>query len=343
MSQNQFLELIKKSRNLLISAVGEIEGDHFCGALALFYTLNNLGKKVNLNISRPFEKLQFLTDDGLFNSTKNNKVLISINTRGEKIEKIFYEKDEGELKFYLDLKKGNVDIEKISLKTKEDPDLIIDIQKQGFAFRDNDSGKTNTINYFKSSICETIIEILKSDEGLSFDKNTATCLLAGLICCTQSFQNSKTNPKILECISFLIEKGADYQKIIQEFHKTKSLSEIKLLGKVLSKLNFNSQKDIAWCSLSEKDFEDSNSSSKNLSFVLEIIKSNFSLPQTMFVLWEGHSSPVFVKGIFYSAENKFLQKITQNFESISKNQASLFFIKNVNLKEAEEKILNLLN
>jgi len=340
---NQIKQLIEASENILISLPQEVDGDNFCGALALFYTLKKLGKKVNL-ISPHFpEKLKFLINEEVLEN--QNSLLISMKMKGGKIDKIRYEKDSQELKFYLNLKNGEIEIENISFKTSEEmPDLIITLEEGGLVFNPTLAAKEKLILYKSSSlsVCQTINNFLESFEENLIQGKIATCLLAGLIVFTQNFQNSKVNPEILKEVSWLIKRGADYQSVIKYFYKTRSLSEVKLLSQTLAKLNFDKEKGVAWCSLSQEDFKNSGSSSRELSFVLEALKLNFSLPETVFVLWQDHRSQPIIKGVFYSTKEDLVKRILENFEGVAKGNCAIFLIRDNDLRRPEEKILNLL-
>jgi hypothetical protein len=341
----QAKEFIEKSQNILIPFPQETNEDIFCGALALFYTLKELKKKVNLTLPRIPAKLNFLLDEEILENSNQHCIVISINTKGGKIDKILYEKDAQELKFYLNLRNGEVEIENISVKTEgEGPDLSIIINEGNLIFepRGGFYGQKVVIQNSLESVSRTVKEFLQLFGENLINQDVATCLLAGLIISTQNFQNLNKNSEVLKEVSFLIKKGAHYQEIIKNLYKTCSIAEIKLFGQVLSKLNFDKERGIAWCSLTEEDFQNTNSSSSNLAFVLETLKLNFFLPPTLFLLWKGHCSQSLVKGVFYSIRSELIRKILENFDSVSKGRGVLFLIRNSNLKESEEKILNLI-
>lgn len=341
------LELIENSKNILIIAPKEIEGDNFCAAFALFYTLNKLGKNVNLSLPKIMEKLKFLATQELLESLNQNGVTISINTQGEKIEKIFYEKDKNELKFNLDLKNGDVSVENISFKIREKADLIINIENNDIFLENKNNDLVSPLvadnGRSYAGVCEKIIYFLKSFDEKIIDNNIATCLLTGLVSATQNFQNDKAKSLVLGQASYLIERGANYQKIIQFLYKTRSISEVKLLSRVLSRLNLDQEKNIAWCLLSEKDFSEINASSKNLSFVIESLKTNFTLPQTLIILWEQKYPKKATHGVVYSLEKELLKIISENFPSMEKNNCIIFAAKNLTVDETADNLLNKFN
>jgi hypothetical protein len=338
---SQASELAQKSQNILISLPQEISEDGFCGALALFYTLKELDKKVNLTLPSCPERLKFLMDDEILQNSNQGNVVISINTRRGKIDKIHYEKDSQELKFYLNLSNGGIELENVSFKSEnEDQNLTISISDEGLEFKQGEGSSQEVI--IKNSlggISGMIKEFLQTFGENLVNGRIATYLLAGLISYSQNSQNLGMDSEFLKESVSLIKKGADYQEIIKNFYKTGSPEELKLLGQVFSKLNF--KKEIAWSLLSRQDFEAANSSSKNLSFVLKALKLSFLLPKTLFILWESHLSQPIIKGIFYSTKKELVKKILENYEAVTKGNGVLFLARDNSSRETEAKLLEL--
>lgn len=93
-------------------------------------------------------------------------------------------------------------------------------------------GELDIIEASATSISEISYNILKK----YLDKNISTCLLAGMIFATNSFQSPKVTPKTLDIASDLIIKGAERENIIDALYRTKDISTLKSWGKVLSRI-----------------------------------------------------------------------------------------------------------
>lgn len=94
-------------------------------ALALFYTLKEMGKNVNLILDQLPENLKFLAPSLDFVSYPKNFV-ISVPNRVTKISEIQYEKTDEALKINLTIESGNIKKEDISFYFSETkPDLVI--------------------------------------------------------------------------------------------------------------------------------------------------------------------------------------------------------------------------
>jgi hypothetical protein len=367
----QAKNLIEKSQNIYIflpenCGFSLTEGDIFSAGSAFFYSLKKLGKNVNLFLEKIPKNFQFLA---------NPNFVISINTQEEDISQIFYEKNAKNLKIYLTSSRENLNPEDISFSSQNflqnnpliNPDLIITLGVQsleglGKNFEQNPSlfyqipvlnidnnpenqnfGEVNLVGIKAPSISEILVDLSKLFEQDLLDEEIVTRLLAGIIWTSENFRNPRTKPETFEKASFLIERGADHQKIIQNFYKTKSISQIKLLGQILKKLSFNSEKELYFSALTQKDFEESKASSKDLGEALQELKFNFgnSACSNLLILWESHSSPPLVKGIFYSRQLNLIEKILENFEGISRGKAALFLIREKGLNAAYQKFLKL--
>lgn len=355
--------IIDKCRNILIVPDPESQGDSLGSALALFYTLKKLGKNVNVQLGEITEKFKFLTN---LCPAANGDFIISINTDGKEVSQMRYEKNCKDLKIYLTLNKGQFKNEDVILtpfltptSAPGQPDLLITVGAQSLEGiphnfwsmpilnidnqpQNENFGEVNLIE-MASSLAEITTSLIKSMGSEEFfDKETATCLLAGIVWSSQNFRNPKTRPKTFETSAFLIEKGADHQEIIKHLYRQKSISQIKLLGKILENLNFHEQKEIYSANIKESDFMECQASSKDLAFVLEELKFHFRHLPNLLILWESHASPPLTKGIFYSPNSNLTEKILENFESVSKGNGVIFLARETNLDLVREKVLNIL-
>lgn len=106
---------------------------------------------------------------------------------------------------------------------------IVNMDKSVF---NENFGQLNIIDSKATSLAEISYEYLKDD----LDKDIATCLLAGMISATNSFQSPQVTPQTLELASSLIIAGAEREKIIESLYRTKDIKTLKNWGKVLSRL-----------------------------------------------------------------------------------------------------------
>ncbi|MEK7562436.1 MAG: hypothetical protein AAB509_02035 [Patescibacteria group bacterium] len=237
-------QLINGSKNIYIIPNGNEGPDSVATALALFYTLKELNKNVNIVIDETLpENLKFLIPSLDFISYPKNFV-ISIPNKVADVSQIFYDKDEQGLKIHLTLNKGIIKKENIFFYFSDTkPDLIITLgikdfkdhmakKMDSFGFlldspilnidtsaslgegvQENENfGKINLIR--NSSLAETALGLVKTHTE-SIKKEAATCFLAGITAFTENFGNSKVTPETFETASLLMKRGADL-KIIKE-------------------------------------------------------------------------------------------------------------------------------
>ena len=358
---NQAVALIQRAKNILIVPVTEFQGDSISSALALFFTLKKLGKNANLFLAEKIpEKLQFLANP---QAGYPQDCIITINTAQKEVSKMYYEKNEKDIKIHLAIN-GELKEQDISLLSAGNNiegsqyDLTIvlgarSLDDVGEAFEkhprlfyesqilniDNhplneNFGEVNLIDV-SSSLAETAVDLIKSldPEGKNLDEETATCLLTGVIYASQNFRNPKTRPKTFETSAFLIKKGAEHQKILQHLYKQKDISQIRLLGRILEKINFKEEKELYIAALTEKDFQECQASSKDLAFAAEELKLSFRHLPNLLILWES---------IILSSRPELSEKILDNFEGISKRSGTLFLIRDCSLNSAQEKLLQII-
>ena len=186
--------------------------------------------------------------------------VLSVPSDVANVSQIYYEKSEEALKIHLTLDKGIIKKDNISFYYSDvKPDLIItlgvkdyteQLQKlDSFGFLldtpiiniDNDVqfnrnfGKINLVE--DNSISEIVLGLTKSLSENQIKKETANCLLSGLIIHSDNFTNSKTNSNILETASSLMKQGAEREKIIAELYPAKPEAKHKeIVTSVLAEL-----------------------------------------------------------------------------------------------------------
>jgi nanoRNase/pAp phosphatase (c-di-AMP/oligoRNAs hydrolase) len=363
---SQAKNIIEGADSILILSSPDSQGDSAGAAIALFFTLKKLGKKVNMPKDPLPERLGFLSD-----VKESGDFVISVNSP---ISKMRYEKDGEELKIYLTSKSNMISPSDIRLipqsqevifpKEPPSPGLIITIgaeslESLGDKFAENsllfskaailnidnqalneNFGDINLVD-LSASLSEIVFSLIKLIND-DLDQRTATALLTGIVWASQNFRNPRTRPKTFEAAASLIEKGADHQKIVYNLYKHNKVPQIKLLGRILEKIHLNEEKQMYSASLTEKDFEDCQATSKDLSFVVEELKFNFRYLPNLLVLWESHASPIIIKGILSSPDKEIISRILENFEGTSRGSSALFLVRENGLESAEEKILNII-
>jgi len=226
-------QIINDSKNIYL--ISSEEPEAIASTMALFYTLKDLGKNVNLVTDGLPETLRFLTPSLDYISCPKNFVL-SIPNSVAKISQIYYEKNDEALKVHLTLESGAIKKDNIAFYFQEaKPDLIItvgikDYQKElsvklesfGFLLEspilnidasqaNQKFGKINLLG--ESSISELVYGLAEN-----ITKQSAVCLLTGLVIYTENFTKNLT-ADIFSTTSNLMKKGADLKDVVKNLNK----------------------------------------------------------------------------------------------------------------------------
>lgn len=231
-------QIISDSKNIYLITSEKPEA--ITSTLALFYTLKELGKNVNLIIDALPENLKFLAPSLDFISYPKNFV-ISVPNNIAEVSQIYYEKGADALKIHLTLENGNIKKDNISFYFSETkPDLIItlgikDFSKElpskldSFGFlldspilnidasagsvQDNTKfGKINLLG--DNSITEIIAALIKNIHSEPTRREPALCLLSGVVIYTENFKD-KLSAEIFELAGALMKSGADLKLITE--------------------------------------------------------------------------------------------------------------------------------
>ena len=364
----QALDLIQKSKNILIALPESLNGDSLGSALALEATFKKLNKKVEVASAESApDKLKFLPGTA---NLKNKLAslrdfVISIDTSQNKISRLRYETEDKILRIFLATPQK---IEQRDIRLEPGPfyyDLIItldapDLESLWQIFNDNAElffnksilnidhkagneyfGEVNLIEPTAAACAEIVAGLIEKLGTLLIDEGTATSLLTGLIIKTHSWQNAKTTPQALNLASLLIIKGANQEIIIKNLYKTKPLNCLKLWGRLMGHLEFDEARQIVWLFAQSEDFIATNTSAEDLPFALEEIYDLFPLIKLGLILWPDENDSTNI--LAQSKQTEQLQKISLEMGGMIKNDKLMLKLVGTNPKEAKEKLTVLLN
>ncbi len=314
----QFSKLLLKSTHVIIILPENPNFDTLSSGLGLSHFCNNKNIQATLayiDLQENQKSISFLEEPQNTKITHSiagsRELILAFKTKYNDILETRTERVEDEFRVYITPEKGMVDSRDFSFMPAKSPyDLIITL---GMSEREsagkihdeapdlfyeipiinidnkNDNsqyGQLNIVKITASSISEMIGELVQSVDEKSISKPCADCLLTGIISATHSFQKQNTTPNSMNLASYLIEKGADQQKIVQHLYKTQPLSLIKLWGKAMANLNNDDKNDLIWTILSQEEIKSTNSQTNDLYTVLKKIKQNYSDGKIYIILYE---------------------------------------------------------
>jgi len=366
-TSNGAKQLITKAKNICLIPSEEEPKESLTAALALFYSLKELNKNVNLIIQDFPEKFSFLIPSLDFITSPKNFV-ISIPKDLANISQIYYEKNEQNLKIHLTVDKGRIKKEDVLFYFSDaKPDIVITLgikelqsqlknqldafgfildvpilnidSRESLSMAQDENKKFGAINLIeKKSISETVLEIIKSIDENLIKKSSANCILTGLIIYYENFKNSKTNPEVFETTAHLIKKGADYQQIIDSIYKTTE-KEIIFLSKIFQELKTEGDE----ASVAILDFDDfQDFTVKEAGVAIEKIKT-IGIENDLLVLWKSHSSTPMTKGFFYSKKQNLINKVAKTTKNTAKNDWVFLSIDESDVNLVKEQIISLIS
>ncbi len=257
--KKQINQLLGQAKNILLTGSKDPSVDVLSTAYAWQFFLSGQNKKVDLVFDGKIDSYNFLPKKIKVSQDLGNlnKFKIILNTKDAKVRQLSYDVGDNQLTINLVSEDGQFSAKDVSSEQGDYKyDLIIvlgaeSLDALGDIFSENRNffhqttiinidhsvlnenyGQLNLVESNATSLAEISYHILA--DNLSAD--IATCLLAGMIAATNSFQSPKVTPSTLELASQLIIKGARREEIINSLYRTKDIATLKSWGKVLSRL-----------------------------------------------------------------------------------------------------------
>lgn len=369
-TEKQILELIKRSNKILVLPSSPADGDSLGSAIALYLILKKLNKEVTVVSTDPIpELLKFLPNIKVIGDkvVSSNDFIITVDSKDIKIENVQSSIEGNKVNIVITSKDGHLSEDNVHFnKAKTDFDLIITVDtaelSQLKTFYENNVelfhqipvinidhhisnthfGKINHVDIMSSSTTELIfpiIEQLAEQEDIELiDEDVATLLLTGIITDTGSFQNANTTPRSFAKAAQLISYGARQQEIIQHIYKTKQLSQLKLWGRVLSKIQTDEKRRIVWSVVSQQDFKDTESSVDQTGDVIDELMTNAPGAEIILLMKEKEGNVVSIS-IRTTSPSIDASRIAEHFGGGGHTQAAGCTIQDSDLREVEYKVI----
>lgn len=227
----QILEEIKKANRILLNCHASPDADTVSSSLAMYQVLTQMGKKVRVVCpdSLPSE-LKFLPNSSVFEKTD------------------FSSFDYSDIDLFIvmdtstwDRVTGDKEVSLPDIKI-----IKIDHHSSGENF-----GIIELVHPKSSATCELLYEIFQ-DWEIKVQNDLATCLLAGILADTGSFQ-FEVEPKTLRIGADLMESGADREAIRINLFRSMDFENAKYLGKLFNSLHLEQEYKFMWTALSSDD------------------------------------------------------------------------------------------
>ncbi len=365
----QAVHQIKQSQKILITPSSPADGDSLGAALSLYLILRKLGKEPTVVMSDDLpETYEFLpkTDEIHHELSGARDFVITLDCKDAEVDTIKYQVEEDVVNIIVTPKTGRFKKDAVEFKDgAEQYDLIItvdagDIHQMRDLYEENkemfetlpllnidhhsSNSKYGTINYVDTESSSTtqalipIIDALNDTGSEIIDQDIATLLLTGLITDTGSFQHANTTPEAFEVASRLLDLGAKQQEIIKKVYKTKSLSTLKLWGRVLSKIQYDEERRLVWSTITTQDLLETNSTTNEANGIIDELMTN--APGAELILLLKQKSDDLVSGsVRTNSDDVDGSAFAAEFGGGGHVRAAGFRVKGKTMQEAEEEVI----
>lgn len=209
---DQVVSTIGEAQRLLVISHLRPDGDAVGSVVGLVRSLRKAGKIADIGLADPPpERFSFLFE-------------------GEIVKKPGELDDSYDVTFILDSGDiGRTGFEDF-LSTSSSIIINVDHHSSNTAF-----GEINYLDFESGATSEMIVEIIRKGH-FPIDHEIAEGLYLGLLTDTRFFQNENLRPSTHQCAALLLATGLDTRPILNRLNRNRSLPELRLLGRALSRL-----------------------------------------------------------------------------------------------------------
>jgi len=228
----EIIDKIKSSKSFLITAHVSLEGDALGSELATYALLRKLKKKVvvyNNDHTPPIYK--FLPHSKVIkNVLKEDKFDVAMVLDCSDSSRT------GRVKDYLARAKCIINIDHHISNTY--------------------FGDINWVDAKASSACQILYRLC--DKMKIMDKNIALCLYTGIFTDTGNFTYTNTTKETHKIVAELMHYGVSPRLIYENVHSLCEDKDLKLIGKIISHLKFDTSRRVCWAIINkweDKDYD----------------------------------------------------------------------------------------
>jgi len=359
------ISAIEHSNNILILPSSPVDGDSLGSSLALYDVLKAQGKSATVVLTSEIPDIyKFLPSISHIHTSAEmySDFMITLHLKDQELENIRHEIVDDHVNIIVTPTAGRFSSDQVSFpEPKKHYDLIITVDcadltqlgefyKQHFQIFsevpsiniDHHISNKNyaSLNLVDAGYCSTthILYDMLLEMSAEINEDVATLLLAGIITDTGSFQNTNTTPEAFDVAAELIELGGRQQEIIQHIYKTKQLNSLKLWGKILSKIQVDSEYNLMWTTLTQIDLKETDTTNQDKGEIMDELLSNAE-DANIVLLLEEREGGVLHGSIRVNTDDIDAVKIAENFGGGGHQRAAGFNITGATVESHESKIL----
>lgn len=230
------LDEIKKANKILLNCHRSPDSDSIGSALALRQILLNMDKQVDIICPSEelYENVNYLKG---FSEIKKN---VKFKSFEFKKHDLFITLDSSSWDMVTGLK---------NFIPKEIFTVVIDHHHTNDRY-----GEINLIDNKVTSVGEMLFSIFE-DWGTRIDKDTANCIMVGIVGDTGAFRYPGANNRTFKVASKLMELGADKDKAVHALYRSEPFDLLKFYGEVLSRVQIDDDCQFVWSAIPYEIYE----------------------------------------------------------------------------------------
>lgn len=365
---HQAVELINRSRNILICLPAKPSSDAISSGLALLLTLEKLGKRARV-VCNQFElppNHSFLPKSDAIEKDISNlrQFVVSLDVSKVPVEELSYNIEDGKLNVYITPRGGFYDARDVTTsagKYAYDAVIVVDaddLERLGTLATDNAEffyrmptlnidhrasnthfGAVNLVDLTATSTSEIVFEFVKALGFTMLDEQVATTLLTGIISKTKSFQTPSVTPRSLAVASHLVASGARREEIIENLFQSKSLATLKLWGRALARIQDKFDSRFVWTLLSETDFQRSGAREDDLPRAVDELIVNIPTAELIAIIYSREQRGV--SALLSTTKGHDLKKLFPQGKPYGSRNFLIWKMPTADIATAEKEILNI--
>lgn len=367
-TEQQIIDYLGKAKRFLIALPQNLNGDAMGAGLALAAFSRKLQKDVTLaSAASTPAVLRFLPGADTLKGeiSASATFVVSLGTTRVPLGELSYEQHEGRVDILLKPKAGagNFSAQDISFRPGKAPyDLIVtldtpSLEHLGAIYEKNTDlffetpivnidhhpnnenyGQINYVDLTATSTAEILTALIENYDKTLLDEDMATCLLAGLIVETNSFQHVRTTPRSFLKASALVSAGARQQEIVRELYKTKNVPLLKLWGRALARIKELPELGLTYSLLAASDLEKSGAKKEDILPVMRELVGSLAGRKIVILLCETETAGV--TGYFHLHPSLRAQVVASALGGVMLNGAlGRFQREGLSLLDAEKEVL----
>lgn len=238
---------------------------------------------------------------------------------------------------------GTPDLSSLAGLYEHQPDLFHSLPIVNIDHRAENEhfGHINLVDVTATANAEVAYKLLLGFAPQHITDLVATTLLTGIITKTRSFKSGNVAPHTLGIAGELVKRGADRELVVANLFRTRTISALKLWGKVLADMQHAPEHGLLWSTLSREDFVKTGASRADLADIFDELIDGAPEAKITLLLHEdpnAHDEHV-VHGILRTDRPHSAQTLATRYGAKGSHKHAEFTLRGKPLKQVELEVI----